>query len=82
MELAKLPQIELRMSTFRYKYAIPESLEDAFSVVNVKKAAVDEVRPRDCSICHPKNHPQQILNTSIHGYPAVQHRVNRGVTVY
>lgn len=43
MELAKLPQIELRMSTFRYKYAIPESLEDAFSVVNIKKAAVQEV---------------------------------------
>lgn len=45
-----MPQIDLRMSTFRYKYSIPESLETAFSVVDIKKAAVDQVRLLCCHV--------------------------------
>jgi Formin Homology 2 Domain len=51
LELAKLPQIDLRMSTFRYKYSIPESLESAFRVVTCKKKAVEQVRAHPCRSC-------------------------------
>lgn len=45
LELSKVPQIEMRLTTFRYKFSIPEDMETAFQIVAIRKKAIAEVRP-------------------------------------
>lgn len=45
LELSKVPQIEMRLTTFRYKFSIPEDMETAFQIVKTRKKAMEEVRP-------------------------------------
>lgn len=45
LELSKVPQIEMRLTTFRYKFSIPEDMETAFQIVKTRKKAMEQVRP-------------------------------------
>jgi hypothetical protein len=43
MELSKVPQIEMRLTTFRHKFTIPESLDDMAAVIRNRMEAINQV---------------------------------------
>jgi hypothetical protein len=43
LELYKIPQIEMRLSTYSYKFSIPEVIQETKKVLDVRAAAMQQV---------------------------------------
>jgi hypothetical protein len=46
LELYKIPQIEMRLSTYAYKFSVPELIQDIREVLETREAAMKQVRDR------------------------------------
>jgi Formin Homology 2 Domain len=44
LDLSRIPQIELRLSTFKHKFSIPEVLHETRALLENRKAAMEQVR--------------------------------------